>query len=124
MSVDPLRKALYFATVTVLFIIISGDVQAGETNHEPAELPGLILSQQTQKSIDKQSEISSGEVLEKDEAETENEAEDEYDDEYDDEDEYADEEEVELIPDPFSDLNRGLLTFNDRLYFWLLKPVC
>jgi phospholipid-binding lipoprotein MlaA len=49
--------------------------------------------------------------------------EDEYDDEYDDEDEYADEEDVELIPDPWSEMNRGLLTFNDRLYFWLLKPV-
>jgi len=43
------------------------------------------------------------------------------DDEYDD-DEYADEGEA-MIPDPFEGLNRGLYHFNDKLYFWLLKPV-
>jgi len=43
------------------------------------------------------------------------------DDEYDDE--YDDEEDIVLIPDPWIQMNQGLLTFNDRLYFWLLKPV-
>ncbi|CAB1067857.1 Outer-membrane-phospholipid-binding lipoprotein MlaA [Olavius algarvensis Delta 1 endosymbiont] len=49
--------------------------------------------------------------------------EDEYDDEYDDEDEYAEDEDVELIPDPWIEMNQGLYAFNDKLYFWLLKPV-
>ncbi len=44
----------------------------------------------------------------------------EEDDEY--EDEYADEEEAS-IPDPFEGFNRGMYHFNDKLYFWLLKPV-
>ncbi len=48
---------------------------------------------------------------------------DEYEDEeYDDEDEYADED-VELIPDPWIPMNTGFYHFNDKLYFWLLKPV-
>ncbi len=49
---------------------------------------------------------------------------DDYDDE--DEDEYDDEDggqEAELIPDPIQDFNRGIYYFNDKLYFWLLKPV-
>ena len=41
-------------------------------------------------------------------------------DEYDDE--YADTEEA-TIPDPFEGFNRGMFHFNDKLYFWLLKPV-
>jgi len=45
------------------------------------------------------------------------------DDEYDDEDEYADEEEVELTPDPFIGLNKGFYHFNDKMYFWVFKPV-
>ena len=62
-----------------------------------------------------------------DESATESEEEDENDDEYADEedendDEYADEE-VQLIPDPWIEMNRGIYHFNDKLYFWLLKPV-
>jgi phospholipid-binding lipoprotein MlaA len=57
-----------------------------------------------------------------DEAETE--GDDEYDDdEYDDDDEYAEEEDVALIPDPFIEMNTGLYHFNDKMYFWVLKPV-
>jgi phospholipid-binding lipoprotein MlaA len=40
---------------------------------------------------------------------------DEYDDEYDEEKEVT-------IPDPFEGMNRGLYHFNDKLYFWVLKP--
>ena len=44
-----------------------------------------------------------------------------------DEDDYEDEddefEEVELIPDPLYEFNYGMWVFNDRLYFWVLKPV-
>ncbi len=43
---------------------------------------------------------------------------DELDDEFDDE--YADE---VVIADPLEGFNRVMFTFNDRLYFWILKPV-
>ena len=33
------------------------------------------------------------------------------------------EEEVGTIPDPIEPVNRAFFTFNDRLYFWVLKPV-
>jgi phospholipid-binding lipoprotein MlaA len=47
----------------------------------------------------------------------ENETEDEYDDEY------ADEADVELIADPLIQMNTGFYHFNDKMYFWVLKPV-
>lgn len=40
----------------------------------------------------------------------------EYEEEY--EEEYAEEE----MPDPFEPFNRAMFTFNDRMYFWVLKP--
>ena len=43
------------------------------------------------------------------------EEEDEYDDEYEDE--------IQLISDPIIGVNRGTYHFNDKLYFWALKPV-
>jgi len=33
------------------------------------------------------------------------------------------EEEVGTIPDPIEPVNRAFFTFNDKLYFWVLKPV-
>jgi phospholipid-binding lipoprotein MlaA len=52
------------------------------------------------------------------------EAEVDEEDEYDEyEDEYGDEEDVELISDPLIGVNKGFYHFNDKLYFWLLKPV-
>ena len=53
------------------------------------------------------------------------EADEEYEDDedYEDDDEYDDEEEdVQLIPDPIMEFNYGMWVFNDRLYFWVLKP--
>ncbi len=50
---------------------------------------------------------------------------DEWNDEFDDlEDDFEDEaDNTELIPDPLEPLNRLIFTFNDRLYFYFLKPV-
>ena len=56
-----------------------------------------------------------------DDSEADDEEDYEDDEDYDDEDE--DFEDVELIPDPFVELNYGLWVFNDRMYFWVLKPV-
>lgn len=62
-------------------------------------------------------------LAQQDQASTNETDEEEYDDdEYDyDDDEY--EEDVELIPDPFFKMNYGFYVFNDKLYFWVLKPV-
>ena len=43
-------------------------------------------------------------------------------DELDDFDEYS-EGEMESIQDPLEGFNRAMFTFNDRVYFWALKPV-
>jgi phospholipid-binding lipoprotein MlaA len=37
-------------------------------------------------------------------------------------DEYLDEYAARLVADPLEPLNRVMFTFNDRLYFWVLKP--
>lgn len=48
---------------------------------------------------------------------------DEDDEDYDDDDEDDDDEdEGQLIPDPFKGFNYGMWVFNDKLYFWVLKP--
>jgi phospholipid-binding lipoprotein MlaA len=109
------KKLLSAAAVTAFLIVLCGYTPAGAFD----ETGSIYLTQQTEESADKQSEAPMGEVS--DGAETEEE--DEYDDEYDDDDEYADEEDVELIPDPFIELNTGIFHFNDKMYFWVLKPV-
>ena len=45
--------------------------------------------------------------------------------EFDEELDFLDEEEAEVvtIPDPIEPFNRAMFHFNDKLYFWFLKPV-
>ena len=113
-----MKKLIFLAAILVFFIALYGYTPAAASGER-----GMIyLAQQTEESAGNQSEKPADEVS--DEAKTDEE--DEYDDEYDDDeydDEYADEAEPELIPDPFIEMNQGLYTFNDKLYFWLLKPV-
>jgi len=42
---------------------------------------------------------------------------------YDDDDWYDDDWYEEQLPDPLEPINRAFFVFNDRLYFWVLKPV-
>ena len=44
-------------------------------------------------------------------------------DEDEEDDEYLEEEEMETIADPLKPFNRLMFDFNDKLYFYLLKPV-
>ncbi|MGD1974803.1 MAG: VacJ family lipoprotein [Desulfobacterales bacterium] len=112
-------KKLISLVATLAFFIVLGDHTPADAFHEE-DL--IYLAQQTEASSDKQSETGTDEVS--NETEAGEEEDDEYDDEYDEyEDEYADEEDVELIPDPLIGVNTGLYHFNDKLYFWLLKPV-
>jgi phospholipid-binding lipoprotein MlaA len=109
------KKQLSVAVVIFFFILLFSCNPARAFNDEAT----LYLAQATQEASAEQLEAAKDEASES----AEEDEEDEYDDEYDDEDEYADEEDVELIPDPLMGMNRGLLTFNDKMYFWLLKPV-
>jgi len=122
MSVQPVRKALYFVAVTAFIVVFCGYTPAGAFNDEPIELPGLRLSllmaQQTQESTDEQSETPREEVPDQ----AEQEEDDEYDDDEYDDDEYADDD-VDLISDPLIQGNTDFYNFNDTMYFWLLKPV-
>jgi len=109
------KKLLYVAAVVAFLVVLCGYTPAGAVDEK-----GMIyLAQQTEESTDKQPEPSGDDVS--DEAEAEEEG--EYDDEYDDDDEYAEQEDVELIPDPFIEMNTGFYHFNDKMYFWVLKPV-
>ena len=110
-----MKKRLSVAAVIVFFIVLCSYNPAGAFNDEAT----LYLAQATQEAAGKPSEMPGGEVSDQ----AEEDEEDEYDDEYDDEDEYADTEDVELIPDPWIEMNQGLYVFNDKMYFWVLKPV-
>ena len=107
-----MKKLISFAVALTFFIVLFGHTPAGAFRDTDL----IYLAQQTQESTDKQSESVMDEGLDEVEADDE----DEYD-EY--EDEYGDEDDVELIPDPLMEVNKGFYHFNDKLYFWLLKPV-
>jgi phospholipid-binding lipoprotein MlaA len=106
------KKLISLAAIMVLLVVLCGHTPAGAYREN-----GIIyLAQQTEESADKQSETPMDAVSD----EAASDEEDEYDD---DDDEYADEEDVELIPDPLIGMNTGFYHFNDKMYFWLLKPV-
>ncbi len=113
-----MKKLLYVAAVLAFFVVLCGYTPAGAFD----EKGRMYLAQQTQESADEQSETPPAEVLDEEEGAAADE-DDEYDDEYDDEDEYADEEDVELISDPLIGMNTAFFHFNDKMYFWVLKPV-
>lgn len=100
-----------------------------DQTNQPVELPGLrfslLMAQQTQKSAGDQSKTPSNEAAEaaRENGKDDDEYDDDDDDEYDDDDdEYADDDQ-KLISDPLIKVNTDLYILNDRLYFWVLKPV-
>ena len=107
-------KKLILLVATLAFLIVLCGHTPADAFHEK-DL--TYLAQQTEESADNQSETVMDEGSDEAEAEEEDDEYDEYDDEY------ADEEDVELIPDPLIGVNTGLYHFNDKMYFWLLKPV-
>ncbi len=115
-----MKMLLSIIAVIFVFTLLLDPLPAGAFNDEAT----LYLAQADQEEAS-QSPKTPGEETpegaEEGQAADEDEYEDEYDDEY--EDEYAEEGDVKLIPDPWIEMNRGLYAFNDRLYFWLLKPV-
>ena len=107
-----MKKLISFAAVLTFVIVLFGHKPVGAF----PEKDMIFLAQQTQESADEQPVTGIDDGVGQAEAEDE----DEYD-EY--EDEYADEDDVELISDPLMVVNTGFYHFNDKLYFWLLKPV-
>jgi phospholipid-binding lipoprotein MlaA len=103
------KKLFLLCGLVFLFTIIfaSSCVYADVPEHPNLLAQNSLWAQQSQPASD--------------DSEADDEEDYEDDEDYDDEDE--DEEEVELIPDPFVELNYGLWVFNDRMYFWVLKPV-
>jgi len=106
------KKAISLAAALAFFIVSFGHTPAGAFR----EKDQIYLAQQNQEPADEKTATGMKEGGDQAEADDE----DEYD-EY--EDEYADEDDVELIPDPLMEVNKGFYHFNDKLYFWLLKPV-
>lgn len=104
--------AVAAVVVAVIFsvLFLFGPNPAGAFNNEAT----LYLAQATQATDDQQSDAA------KEDADDAEDADDDYDD---DDDEYADTEDVKLIPDPWIEMNQGIYVFNDKMYFWVLKPV-
>lgn len=113
-----MKKIWSVAAVLLFFFLLSSNNPAGAFNDEAT----LYLAQATSEDADKRPKTSRDDILDQAKEEQGSE-EDECDDEYDDEDEYGDAEDVELIPDPWIEMNQGLYVFNDKMYFWVLKPL-
>jgi phospholipid-binding lipoprotein MlaA len=107
-----MKKLISLVAALAFFMVLYSHTPAGAYREKDI----IYLAQQTDESTDKPSEKVMDEGLGEAEA-------DEYDDDEYDDDEYADEEDVKLIPDPLIGINTGIYHFNDKLYFWLLKPV-
>jgi phospholipid-binding lipoprotein MlaA len=110
-SVIPVKKLWPFVVVVFFLILIFSNNPAEAFNDEAS----LYLAQAAPKVSAKPSDTVGDQSQEQA-------AEDDQDDD-DEDDEYAEDKDVQLIPDPWIGMNRGLYTFNDKLYFWLLKPV-
>ena len=106
-----MKKLLLAAAAVCFLIVVIGYVPAEAFNDEAT----LYLAQATPQSADNKTETSAAEASDP--------ADEDKEDEYDDDDEYADTKDAVLIPDPWVEMNRGLYTFNDKMYFWVLKPV-
>ena len=112
-----MKKRWSVAAVIFAFALLLNQNPAAAFNDEAT----LYLAQVNEEKAVKETESPAGLILDQ----AEEDLEDEYDDDdYDDyDDEYAEEEDVKLIPDPWIEMNQGLYIFNDKMYFWVLKPV-
>ncbi len=105
-----MKKLLSLSAALVLIFIFCDHGLAADFD----EKGRIYLALQTDQTSAEQPQETTNESA------TEAEEEDDYDDENDDE--YADDK-TQLIPDPWIEMNKGIYHFNDKLYFWLLKPV-
>jgi phospholipid-binding lipoprotein MlaA len=112
----------YLSLILVLVFALSGPALAPESSLAFSSVKdsqtGLVLLAASSEDTSKPTEVVSDRAIE-----------DEYKD-YEDFDEDADEyaaqkiqEEMVTIADPLEPINRAVHQFNDKLYFWALKPV-
>jgi len=114
---------LLIIVVSVFFPLGTGYTQTtspqDETiqSTEPPSASDAREAEESEEVKDKKEEDSSVKKEEQDKGKEEAADEDEKDDEY------LEEEEMETIADPLKPFNRLMFDFNDKLYFYLLKPV-
>ncbi len=106
MRKNQLNNLLYFF---LLFIFLSAGCAHKQINQSTAPSTDSLIQQNGQPAIaEKDQAPSSADAT----GEVEN---DFFEDEF--------EEEAVLVSDPFSHWNRAMFHFNDKLYFWVLKPL-
>jgi len=109
--------------VSVFFPLGTGYTQTTSPQNEtiqstePPSASDAREAEESEEVKDKKEEDSSVKKEEQDKGKEEAADEDEKDDEY------LEEEEMETIADPLKPFNRLMFDFNDKLYFYLLKPV-
>ena len=114
---------LMIIVVSVFFPLGTGYTQTTSPQNEtiqstePPSASDAREAEESEEVKDKKEEDSSVKKEEQDKGKEEAADEDEKDDEY------LEEEEMETIADPLKPFNRLMFDFNDKLYFYLLKPV-
>ena len=109
---------LYTSLIVLLIILSAGYAQSPCQAADPLQAPTDALSSQTALPV------KAGDVPAKSSSQPDNTVSDEYKD--DENLDYKDEpfgEERVTIADPIEPFNRVMNQFNDKLYFWALKPV-
>ncbi|MBW1681643.1 MAG: VacJ family lipoprotein [Deltaproteobacteria bacterium] len=110
------RKVYSLTLLLFVGLFMMGPGSAGALPHEEEGVHGLTIS--VPPSYVEEEEISAGgsAVLLAEAATREKIRPDEFED-------LEDEEPLDALPDPLEPVNRVFFEFNDRLYFWVLKPV-
>jgi phospholipid-binding lipoprotein MlaA len=106
-----MRISSFFIGITVLFAVFSsGCAHRKAANKSSLESPGASSGQYQESNLP----LAEQSLSVQDENEEEL---------YEDEDYYEDEEEILEIADPLFLWNNGMYHINDKLYFWVFKPV-
>jgi phospholipid-binding lipoprotein MlaA len=112
------KLPLLLITIVIALLLFSANLYAENTKSVSTKFIGKTLLAQAD-STEAANENAAEEEFE-DDFEDEEFEEDEFDDDFDDE--FA-EEYLKAIADPLEPFNRAMFKVNDKLYFWVLKPV-
>ena len=104
----------------LLFLLLSAILSAG-CAHKPV-IPSHAESNDSAVHQNKQTETAKAEQVPPSTGSEDDSNEDFIDDELDEFDDEFEEEKVE-VSDPLEPWNRAMFHFNDKLYFWILKPI-
>lgn len=119
-------KTLRFVSLCLLLLFVACGCSGQKINQKVGEKPNVVSeSSQQEESEETEEECDCDGFEDEEEGEEKTELEDDEksDDDFDDfDEEFAESEESEVF-DPLSGYNRFMTQVNDRLYFWVLKPV-